>query len=211
MDWEKLAKKLAAPGNMVDVEEAAGRLGVSRQTAINYIYEMRKRGFIDTERGRKGIRFYRISLMGIKESGYPGLYEMLNKNSPIKLVEPFRHRLHDHELTPEEAIVRAVLTKDFRAILASLALFRKVSDWSSLYMFAKKHGIQRFVGALYDVSRLCLRVRRMDKRIRNMMKISNIKTKYIIPSARSTDFPDIEKEWGVFIPFSKGDIKIYRR
>jgi DNA-binding MarR family transcriptional regulator len=128
MDWKRLAKRLARAGSMADIGEVEKRLGISRDTAINYIYELRKRGLVETERGRKGNRLYRITPTGRKEKGYPGLYETINRYSPIKLVEPFRHRIHDHELTPEEAIVRAILTKDFRTILASLALFRKVAD-----------------------------------------------------------------------------------
>jgi DNA-binding Lrp family transcriptional regulator len=209
MDWEKKARQLAAEGSLLDIMAIQKRLGVSRRTAINYVHELRKEGLVETTRGRNGIRLYRIRFLGTRERGHPGLYETINRYSPVKLAEPFAHRVYDHELTPEEAIARAVSTGEFRVILASLALFRKVSDWSLLYAFAKKNGIQRFVGALYDVSRVCMRVRRMDKRIRNMMKSSAVKTKYMVSGARSKDFLGIEREWGVFVPFNKSDVEIY--
>lgn len=206
-----MAKHLAEAGSTMDVKEVEKRLNISRETAINYIYGLRKRGLVETDRGKKGLRLYRIIPVRRKEKGFPGLYETINKYSPIKLVEPFKHRIYDHELAPEEAIVRAILTKDFRTILASLALFRKVSNWSLLYKFAKERKTQRFVGALYDLSRLCLRVRKMDRRIRNKMKSSELNTRYITPNVKSKDFQDIEREWNVFIPFNKGDIERYKR
>jgi hypothetical protein len=60
------------------------------------------------------------------------------------------------------------------------------------------------------MSRLCLRVRKMDGRIRNKLKSAKPGGAYIIPETRTKDFPEIEKEWGVFVPFRKGDLRRYK-
>jgi hypothetical protein len=210
MEWQRLAKDMASAGSMVTVETMARRLDISERTAINYISEMRERGFVETERGRRGKRIYRISPIRRRKSGYPGLYETINRHSPIKLVEPYRHRIHDHELSIEEAVVRAVATKEFRVVLASLALFSRVEDWSSLYGFAKEYRVERNIGALYDLSRRCLRVRRMDGRIRRMLKSAGMESRYIIENAKTRDFKEIERKWGVFIPFNAADLERYK-
>ena len=209
MNWENFAVEMAKEGSLVTVKSLAQRLGVSQRTAVNYLYELRKKCLVETSRGRRGIRLYRILPVRKPEIGYPGLYDVINRYSPIKLAQPYEHRVHDHELTPEEAIVRAVLTRDYRVVLASLALFSKVSDWSLLYRLAKEKGLGRQIGALYDLSRLCLRVRRIDGRIRSRMKSSEAKEKYIIPGTRTKEFPEIEREWGIFMPFRKGDLRRY--
>jgi hypothetical protein len=51
----------------------------------------------------------------------------------------------------------------------------------------------------------------MDRRIRNKMKSSKLKTRYIIHNLKSKDFQNIEREWKVFLPFNKGDIERYKR
>jgi DNA-binding transcriptional ArsR family regulator len=210
MDWERFAQEMAKQGSLVSVKSLSERLGVSERTAVNYLSELRKRKLLETSRGRRGIRLYRIRPLLKMDIGYPGLYDTINRFSPIKVAAPYEHRIYDHEMTPEEAIVRAILTKDFRTVLASLALFSRVSDWSLLYKLAKKENLERQVGALYDVSRLCLRVRKMDGRIRNKMKSARLSNKYILPGTMTKDFPEIEREWGVFVPFRAGDLRKYK-
>jgi hypothetical protein len=210
MDWEKFAREMAKQGSLVTVKSLSERLGISERTAINYLYYLRKNRLLETSRGRRGIRLYRIKPLLKMDIGYPGLFDTINKFSPIKVAAPYEHRIYDHEMTPEEAIIGAILTKDFRTILASLALFSKISDWRLLYRLAKERNLERRVGALYDISRLCLRVRRMDGRIRSKMKSAKLDNKYIIPETRAKDFPEIENEWGVFVPFRKGDLRRYK-
>jgi len=206
MDWRVIATKLKGFQTVSSIQRI---LGISRRTAINYIYELRKRGFLRTTRGENKIRIYEISPIPKKRLGYPGLYNIINMNSPIKIAKPYEHILY-REMPIEEAIIRAIKTKDFRTILAALALFGKVIDWSLLYKFAKKEGFQHHVGALYDVARSCIRVRRMDKRIRNKLKQAHGRNRFIIPKLKSKDFKDIEKEWKIFIPFNKSDLSKYK-
>ncbi len=201
-----MAKKLSG---LQTVSSISRTLGVSRRTAINYVYEMRKRGYIVESRGKAKIRIYEISPIPRASYGYPGLYDVINANSPVKIAKPYEHRMY-HKMSVEEAIVRAVKTKDFRVILASLALFRKVKDWKLLYSYAKKEGLRRHVGALYDTARKCTRVKRMDNRIRNKLKQAKSREKFIITGMRSIDFKDIEKEWGICVPFNKSDLSRYR-
>ncbi len=206
MDWQKMAKKLSGLQTVSSISRA---LGVSRATAINYVYEMRKRGHVAETRGKGKIRVYEITPSPRTSYGYPGLYDIINANSPVKITKPYEHRIY-REMPIEEAIVRAAKTKDFRVILASLALFRKVKDWKLLYSHAKKENLQRHIGALYDVARTCTRVKRMDGRIKNKLKETKLRKKFIIDGMHSRDFKDIEKEWGIHVPFNRSDLDRYR-
>lgn len=204
-----MARDIASAGGMVTAEGLARRLNITERTAINYVCELRERGFVETDRGVRGKRIYRINPIKAIRTGYPGLYETINRHSPVKLTEPYEHRIHDHELSLEEALVRAVSTRNFRVILASLALFSGIEDWPRLYGFAKKFRVERHVGALYDLSRKCIRVRRMDGRIRRRLREARTKSAYIIENMRTGDFRNIEREWGVFVPFNRSDLERY--
>lgn len=199
----EIARKLQG---MNTVSSVCRRLGVREKTAINYIYELRKRGFVETARGRGKIRLYRIFPVKRKQAGYPGLYDVINKYSPLKIAKPYEHRVYK-EMSVEEAIVRALETKDFRTILSSMALFRNVRNWSKLYECAKNKDLRRQAGALYDLSKKAIRVRRTDKRIENRLLKAVQKNKYMVLGVRTRDFPDIEKKWRVYIPFTKGDLR----
>ena len=208
MDWQKVAKKSEGFQTVESIEKT---LRVKRATAINYVYEMRKRGFVHGEsRGRKGKRLYEIRPYKKISAGYPGLYEIINANSPIKVVRPYKTILY-RKMSIEEAIVKAIETKNFRLILASLALFKKVGNWYRLYRLSKEAGVGRKVGALYDISRKYVRkMKRMDKRVENLLKETKVKSKYIVPRLRTEDFKEIEKKWNVYIPFNKEDLERYK-
>ena len=188
----------------------AKKLGVSRRTAVNIIWKLRKNGLVETGYGKRKIRLYRIRTIKKPDVGFKGLYDIINENSRVKLFAKEIHKVHDHKMTIEEAIVRAVKEGDFRTVLAVLGLFNNINNWSRLLEFAKKEKITRKVGALYDTARTIIKVRRMDKRTRNALLKGNIKDKYIIKKIRSDDFKEIEKEWKVFIPFNKADLEIYK-
>ena len=153
---------------------------------------------------------YKISPIKKQEIGYPGLYDIINKHSKVKVVVGYEHKMHDHKMSIEEAIVRAVELKRFRTLLAALGLFNKVKNWNGLYKFAKKYNVERKIGALYDVARQTMKVRKIDKRTRNALLSIDIKDKYIIDRLKTKDFKDIEKEWGVYVPFNKADLEAYK-
>src|SRR3989344_2884291 len=119
------------------LEGVQKRLGVRRSTAIKKICQLRKLGYVKTMGGGKQPRLYRISSTKIQELGYPGLYDVINQHSPIKLVKIYEHRIMGKKLSVEEALVQAIQTGNFRVILSALPLFNKIQDWSKLYHYAK--------------------------------------------------------------------------
>ena len=186
------------------------KLNVKRGTAIKRIHELRKLGYVETSGGGKQPRLYRISRIKMKKIGNPGLYDTINKNSPIKLSKPYEHRIVNGKLSIEEAIARAVKSGDFRLILASLPLFVKVKNWSKLYNLAKKENIRRKIGALYEVAKRIMRVRRIDKKTMRLLLNAKNEEKHIVQGIKSDDFEDIEKKWRVYIPFNMMDLRRYK-
>lgn len=207
MNIGKTAKTLQG---LQTVDTVAKKLNISRRTAINIIWRLRKQGLVETGSNKRKIRIYRIRSVKKPEIGYKGLYEIINDNSKVKIFTKQSHIIHDHKLSIEEAIVRAVKEKDFRTILASLGLFNKVKNWQRLAGFAQKESITRKIGALYDVARTIIKVRRMDKRTRKALLKGKLKNRYIINRIKSRDLRDIEKEWNVYVPFNKADLEVYK-
>lgn len=207
MKLEDTAKTLEG---LQTVDTIAKRLGISRRTAVNVIWRLRKYGLVETSYGKRKIRLYRIRTLKKPDTGFKGLYDIINENSRVKLFTREVHRIHDHKLTVEETIVRAIKEKDFRTILAALGLFNRIRNWSRLLKFAKEEQVTRKVGALYDAARTTIRVKKMDKRTKNALAEGKIKDKYIIEGIKSVDFKDIEKQWNVFIPFNRADVEVYK-
>ncbi len=193
--------------NTIDL--VAKKLNIKKSTAIKKIWELRKLGYVETSGGGKKPRLYRVGRK-IPKVGNPGLYEVVNQNSPIKLVKPYEHRIIDKKLTIEEAIIRAIKSEEFRLILASLALFKKVENWPRLYRFAKAENVRRKVGALYDVARRIVKTRRMDKKTRRLLLNAKNEKRYIIRGLKSKNFQSIEKSWNVCIPFNMADLMRYK-
>jgi len=204
MDWKEMAMEREG---LYTLESFSRAEGIKKDTAVLYLHELRKRGLVRTTREKRGKRFYDVTPISLREVGSKGFYEILNENSPLKIQEPFVHRVYGKEMTIEEVILKALKTRSSRIILASIGVFRKVRDWNLLYELAKNEGMERHAGALYSLSRKFFRVKRMDSRILGRMKEALVKDKFIIPKLKSDDFKDIEKEWGVHIPFNKSDIE----
>ncbi|MBI2657202.1 hypothetical protein HYX08_00740 [Candidatus Woesearchaeota archaeon] len=206
MDLINLAKRLEG---LQTVDSIAKNLDVNRRTAINYIWLLRKRGFVETIYGKRKIRMYRISPLKKNKFGYPGLYDFLNQHSKIKIYPPYEERIYDHKPSAEEMIVKAVKTGDLRTILSSLALFNKIKNWRILSEIARKELVGRKIGALYDAARTIIRVKRMDKKTRKALLNSKIEGKFIVKYARTRDLKEIEKKWKVYLPFNKADLEAY--
>ena len=204
---QKIAKALEG---LQTVDTVAKKLGISRRTAVNVIWKLRKQGLVETGYGKRKIRMYRIRAIKKPELGFKSLYDIINEHSKVKLFTKEVHKIHDHKLTIEEAIVRAVKEQDFRTVLAALGLFNKIKNWPRLLKFAKKENLTKKIGALYDVAKTNIKVRKIDKRTRKALFNGKIKNKYIIKKIKSKDFKDIEKEWNVFIPFNKADLEVYK-
>jgi len=207
MDIIGTAKRLEG---LQTVDSIAKNLNINRRTAVNYIWMLRKKGFVETVYGKRKIRMYKISPLKPNKFGYPGLYEYLNQNSKIKIYAPYIERIYDHKPTPEEMVVRAVKTGDLRTILSSLALFNKIRNWRRLSEIARKELVGRKIGALYDAARTMVRVKRMGKKTRKALLNSRIENKHIVKYARTKDLQKIEKEWKVYLPFNKADLEAYK-
>ncbi len=192
------------------IETIQKKLNIKRSTAIKYIHLLRKKGLIETKIGRNKIHLYKISKTPIIKIGNPGYYETLNKNSKIKINEPYEHRVIGKTISIEETIAWAASTNNIRIHISVLNLFNKVKDWSNLYKYAKQFNVRRKVGALYDISRTILKTKKMDLRIRkNLLKAKN-EDIYFIKNIKSKDFREIEKNWKIFIPFNKADLRRYK-
>ena len=207
MDLIETAKKLEG---LQTIGSIAKNLSIGRRTAINYIWNLRKEGFIETMYGKRKIRMYRISPIKTFKFGYPGLYEFLNQNSKIKVYPPYIERIYDHKPTAEEMIVKAVKTGNLRTILSSLALFNKIKDWARLSKIARNEHVGRKIGALYDAARTIIRVKRIDKKTRKALLRSKTDDKFIVKYARTKDLNHIEKEWKICLPFNKADLEAYK-
>ncbi len=205
MNLQDIAKKLEG---LQTVSTIAKNLNVKERTAVNYAWKLRKEGYLKNMYGRS-TRIYQISALIKKRKGY-SLYELLNKNSKVKIAVSEDYIIHaEKRPSTEEILVRAVSIGEFRVVLASIGLFNKITKWSRLRYFAKKYNLERKIGALYDVAKETIRVRRMDERTRKSLMNSK-GTGYIIKNLKSKSFIHIEKRWNVYIPFNKSDLEVYK-
>ncbi|OGJ19050.1 hypothetical protein A3K73_04500 [Candidatus Pacearchaeota archaeon RBG_13_36_9] len=200
-DLSEIAKKLEG---LQTIESIMKILKVKRKTAINYVSNLKKNGYTTYYSAGKKKRIYQINTIKPQLKG-DNLYGFINKYSKIKVNEPYKHILHNKKLTAEEAIVLALKSQNFRLILASLNLFRKVKNWRLLNEAAKKQEVQRQIGALYEVAKAFIRVKRMDKRTEKSM-LKGKGEKYIYDKIKTKEFFEISKKWRVEIPFRKEDL-----
>ncbi len=183
------------------VETVAEALNLSRQAALNLLSKLRKEGYVTVGGGGKQKRLYKITTT-IQRPRSPGMFDILNKYSPMKLMPWFDHQVHGL-YGPEEALIDAIETRSFRAILASLRLFNHITNWPKLYRLAKEKDCWQKVGALYDVSRMFFRVRKMPEKYRQIRK----PIKWIaFTQLKKKNFPSISSAWKVYIPFNQKDI-----
>lgn len=203
----EVAKKLEGLNTLDMVRKI---LNVRKSTAIKTLSILRKEGFVETSGGGKKPRLYKISPIRIAGKEHLGLYDIINKYSKVKLFEPYKHKVMDRKLSIEEAIPMAIKEGNFRLTLASLGLFNFVRDWSKLHYFAKKYGVTKEVGALYDVARSYMKTRKMDERTRKSLLKIKTKKQFIIKYVKSKDFIDIGKRWNVYVPFNKADLERYK-
>lgn len=206
METKALAKELEG---LQTVETIQKKLRIKRSTALKYISLLRKEGYVKTSGGGKYKRSYWIETQRETEKG-TGYYEIINKYSPIKLVISKEIKVIGRKLSVEEIIAWAIEKREFRMILAVLALFKKVKNWPRLYQKAKERDVRRKVGALYEAAREIIKVRKMDKRIKKKLLTAKGESRFIIEGLKSKDFKDIEKKWNIFIPFNKADLRRYK-
>src|SRR3989344_6841599 len=191
MGKRELLQKLAG---IQTIESVMDILKVDKRMAIYYIHSLRKAGYVKTRRQSNNRRVYNISLNN--KLGGKSYYEIINQYSPIKISTPLVHRIYGKDPSLEETLIYAIKAKSLRTILASLALFKKISNWVELYSLAKKNHIERQVGVLYDLARQIMKVRRMANKFRgSALPKEEYKFESVVPELKSRDFTEIEKVW----------------
>ena len=206
MNIKELLRKLEGIQTIESVQDI---LRVNKEKAIYYIHRLRTEGYIKTKKLSNNKRVYNISFENrLKGADYT---EIINKNSPVKIIKPETYKIYGKEPSLEETLIYAIKTGSLRTILASLSLFKKINDWKKLYYLSKKNHLERQVGALYDLSRKLMRTRKMTQRFRNnALPKKDYNFVYIIPRLKSRDFKEIEERWKVYLPFNNKDLEAYQ-
>lgn len=183
------------------VETVAATLTIQRQSALNLLSQLKKQEYVTIRGGGRRKRLYKITPYK-QLLRHPGMFDILNKYSPNFKLQPwYDHQVHG-PYGPEEALIDALQTESFRAILASTRLFRHITDWPKLYRLAKEKGCWQKVGALYDVARLFFRVRKMPKKYHRPFFSKWIR----LTQLKKINFPMISRQWKVYLPFNEKDM-----
>jgi len=191
------------------IESVMDILKVDKRMAIYYIHSLRKEGYVKTRRQSNNRRVYNISIDN--KLGGKSYYEIINQHSPVKISTPVIYRIYGKEPSLEETLIYAIKTKSLRTILASLALFKTISNWVELYKLAKENHIERQVGALYDLALQVMKVRKMSLKFRSSaLPKEEYKFEYVVPELKSRDFTGIENIWKIYLPFNKKDLEEYK-
>ena len=205
----KLLEILKALEGLQTIETAAKALNLKPQSTLNLLSRLKKQGYLTTSGGGKIKRLYKITVTK-QRARCPGMFDIINKYSPhMKLAPWYDHQVHGID-GPEEALIDAIGTQSFRVILESMHLFNHITNWPKLYLLAKKNDNWQKIGALYDVAKMFMKVRRMPEKYTTDRLIKNklIKKQYLIKTypTKETIFKSITKKWSVAIPFRIGDI-----
>mgnify|MGYP001558199502 CR=1 FL=1 len=206
METKLLLKKLEG---VQTIDSASSLLRTNKDKTIYCLYRLRKEGYVKTKRLSNNKRVYNISFENkLKGTSY---FEIINKYSPVKIATPITYKIYGKNPSLEETLVYAIKTGSLRTILASLALFKKITNWSELYQLAKKNKIERQIGALYDLAKKIMRVRRMPDRFRNnALPKKEFNFEFTIHGLMSKDFKGIEEIWKIYLPFNRTDLSDYK-
>ncbi len=202
MDWRNVARE--AEG--LHTADSFGRaLSLRPSTAVFYLHRLRQAGFVRTQRGKRGKRLYDISPLQLRPVGSPGFLDIINAHSSVKVAScPLR--VYGRRLSLESAIAEAVTTRDRRIIRVALEALKSVRRWDLLSQAAHEQKVERQVGALYTLARRLYKIRAMDSQLLSGLRRAPLRQQYLVPLLASKDFADIEKEWGVCLPFNKADV-----
>ena len=117
------------------IESIASTMHVSKKKAVYYVYRLRKQGYVKTKKNSKNKRIYYVSFEN--RLGGKSYIDIINKYSPIKVSSSQDYKIYGKIPSLEETLIFAIKSKNLRVILASLALFKKISNWKELYKLAK--------------------------------------------------------------------------
>jgi len=201
MNQNEILQKLEG---LETIETAAEALNIKKQSALNLICKLKKEGYVTTTGGRNQKRLYKITTRKQRKRE-KGMFDIINKYSPMKLAPWYDHQVHG-KYTEEDALIDAIQTQSFRAILASMRLFNHINDWPKLYKLAKEKNCWQQIGALYDISKMYFRVKKMPLRYQHKRFI---KKQFLIKRYNTTEktYYQIKNKWNIEIPFQIGDIR----
>ncbi len=184
----------------------AEELGITKQSAVNFAYKLKKEGFLIRDGGGDQKRIYTISAKFFRKKENPGMFEILNLHSPEKINPYFEHEPHGN-YGVENAIIDLIRLNDIRIQINILPLFNHIKNWNLLYNLAKKNNLCTEIGALYDIARQVTKVRKMPLRIQKLLKNFK-KINHFIPMNK--DFFETEKKWSINLKFNKNDLEVYK-
>ncbi|MEK6858174.1 MAG: hypothetical protein AABX39_06310 [Nanoarchaeota archaeon] len=198
MDTEELIRKLEG---LHTIETVMQELSVKRQTALNTLSMLKRQQYCTVSGGGKQPRTYKIT-MTKQLPRSQGMFDILNKYNPkFKLSPWYDHQVHG-SYGVEDAIVDAIQTRSFRAILATLRLFNQIKNWKKLYHLAKEKKCWNKVGALYEAAKKFLRVRTPSK-----FPPPSKNSWETFTQLKKKNFFEVSQKWRVFIPFNEKDVQ----
>ncbi len=143
------------------VETFARQRNLARQSAINLLSSLKKKGFVKVSGGGRQKRIYAISLVSKKPTN--GFYDIVNKYSPEKLVPKFEHYTYGN-YGVEDAIIEGIMIGDARTKQATKHLFRHVKNWKRLFELAGKKKLEKELVSMYKEARKTTRTKKMPER-----------------------------------------------
>ena len=143
------------------VDTFAEHEGITRQSALNKLSRLKKKGYVTVSGGGPQKRIYTVHTT--PQTSANGFYTLINRYSPEKLSPAFEHHVTG-TYTVEHAIIDGIRIGDVRTLQATQHLFRHVTSWKRLFELARAAGLIREVRELYRQARRNTRVKRMPKR-----------------------------------------------
>ena len=143
------------------VELYAQENSISRQSALNKLSGLKKKGFVKVSGGGKQKRIYTLYKRPVREPN--GFYSIVNKYAKIKLTPEFEHYIYGR-YTVEDAIIDGLKIDNARTKIAVSNLFRHITDWTYLMHKAKGNNLLERLHEYYEYARKSTKCKRMPKR-----------------------------------------------
>jgi predicted transcriptional regulator len=141
---------------------------ITRQSAINYISKLKKKGLVVTKGGGKQPRIYKIYEKPIEKEN--GMYEIINKYTPIKLYNDIKHITYGKKTTIEQTIVDCINKNDSRHSLAAVFLLNHIKNWKKLKNLIIQNNLEKKFSLLYELGLKNIKVKKIPKNLQNHLK-----------------------------------------
>jgi len=142
------------------IERIEKERNISRQSAINLISRLKKKGLVKTNGGGKQIRFYKISEKPLEKEN--GMYEIINKYTPIKLYPTIKHIVYGRRCNVEQTIIDCLKMKDSRHSLAAAFLMNHIKNWGKMKELVILNNVGKEFGRLYDLAKEHIKIRKIN-------------------------------------------------